>query len=109
MGQLGTTMANTRSDVGIFFAILSLHAMVVMLVKYALVKNFRKATFWQKFAHSMQNMNMPLPFKTWDWEHGTAKDHVRRFKSELLEMLSLMTVNFVFNSLKLWPLFVTGL
>ena len=92
----------------LFLAVLSLHTVCVGIAKFILVPDFRAAHPVEMFCHCLQNLSLPQPWTPWDTHGGTVRQHRRRFKMEIIEMISIMAVNFVFNALMLGPLLYLG-
>ena len=92
----------------LFLAILSLHTVCVGMVKFSLIEDFRRSHPVEMFCHSLLNISLPQPWRAWDTDGGTVGEHRQRFKAEIIEILSINAVNFVFNTLLLVPFFYFG-
>ena len=92
----------------LFLAFLTLHTLVVGITKFILVPDFRTGHPVEMFAHSLQNISLPQPWRPWDADGGTVEEHRQRFKMEIIEIISTTAVNFVFNALMLLPIFYLG-
>ena len=92
----------------LFLAILAFHTLCVGLVKLILLKDFRRASLLEKLSHSLQNVSMPQPWRAWDADHGSVKEHRQRFQAEIVEIMFTTAVNFVANAAMLAPVFYLG-
>merc|ERR1712066_439775 len=95
------TGLSVRDYFNIFIALYVLQTLSVFIVKYVVVKDFRKINIIKQFAHALENCGIVFPVKDWDAEVGTIEDHKKRMKKVNKEMLLTMTVNFLFNFLML--------
>ena len=68
----------------------------------------RDSSILDMILHVVQNSNIPFPYKDWDEEEGTIEEHRTRFRTTLIEVISVTLVNFIFSSLLLVPLIYTG-
>ena len=68
----------------------------------------RDSSILDMILHAVQNSNIPFPYKDWDEEEGTIEEHRTRFRTTLIEVISVTLVNFIFSSLLLVPLIYTG-
>ena len=92
----------------LFLAILAVHTVCVGIIKLILVKDFRRASLMEKFSHSLQNVSMPQPWRAWDADDGSVKEHRQRFQAEIVEIIFITAVNFVTNAGMLAPVFYLG-
>ena len=94
---------------GVIWILLALHSATVTIVKLVMVRGMRRIDlFMEVFVHILHNMNIPIPWRSWEACRGSMEEHKGQFKKEIRETISVMVVNFFFNSLLLVPLFYTG-
>ena len=63
----------------------------------------------EKFIHCLESSNLPYNVQEWDTpRHGSAEDHIKRMKANMLEGMVLIGVNLVFKLIMLVPNFVLG-
>ena len=95
-----------------FFILLSLHILMVALVKLCTSKEFRSrdGNSFQKMIHVISNINIPTPFRDWDVGDFSVEEHRRRHRRTETEreMGCLFIVNTVFSLALLGPLWYTG-
>ena len=98
-----------RHYLWIFFASIVIQMLVIFIAKSLLSKVFwNKFNFLEKLIHCLENSNIPYNSKEWDDGKGDAKEHERRMKSNWFEVLAVMIINGVFNSLLLSSLGYLG-
>ena len=93
-----------------FFLLLSLHTLMVALVKLCTSEEFRSrdGSSFQKMIHVISNINIPTPFRDWDVGDFSVEEHKRRHWRTEMEMGCLFIVNTVFSLALLVPLWYTG-
>ena len=92
-----------------FFVGIGIHTMVIFIAKSERNPEiWRKMNFLDKIIHSIENANVPYNIKEWDDGKGDAKEHERRMKSNWFEVLAVIIINGVFNSLLLSSLGYLG-
>ena len=91
-----------------FCVILIMHAMFVFLAKLKFSQSFLELNLLEKGIHSLENMNIPFNCQEWDSGRGDAEAHKNRMKDNSREIMVVMLVNFVFNSIMLFPLAILG-
>ena len=52
----------------IFCAMMIMYGLILTTIKYCLSNDFRLATFWEKFQHIIEALNIPEAFSDWDGE-----------------------------------------
>lgn len=92
----------------LFLAVLALHTLCVAIIKLILVKDFRRASLLEKFSHALQNVSMPQPWRSWDSDGGSVREHRLRFEAEIVEIIFITALNFVTNAGMLAPVFFLG-
>ena len=93
-----------------FFLLLSLHTLLVALVKLCTSEEFRSrdGSSFQKMIHVISNINIPTPFRDWDVGDFSVEEHKRRHWRTEMEMGCLFIVNIGFSLALLLPLWYTG-
>ena len=103
------TGLSTKRTLMAFFLLLSLHTLMVALVKLSTSEEFRSRDgSFQKMIHVFSNINIPSPFQDWDVGNFSVKEHRRRHWRTEREMGCLFIVNTVFSLALLGPLWFTG-
>ena len=94
----------------VFFALLSVHTLMVTLVKLGTSEEFRRrdGSIFQKMIHVISNINIPSPFQDWDVGNFSVEEYKRRHWRTEREMGCLFIVNTVFSLVLLGPLWYTG-
>ena len=92
----------------VFWVIFFLHISAILVTKLLTARNIRASNILNMILHAVQNSNIPFPYKDWDVDDGTIEEHRGRFRTTLMEVNSVMAVNFLFNSLLLGPMIYTG-
>ena len=95
----------------IFLAVVVAYGIFLFLVKCCLSKEFRKASFGDKFQHIVEVLNMPEAFADWDadLEVTCVRGHWTKWKRVLGEMMLMVGFQTVTNLCMLIPFFVTGM
>ena len=90
----------------VFFILLSLHTLMVALVKLCTSEEFRSrdGSRFQKVIHVISNINIPTPFRDWDVGDFSVEEHKKRHWRTEREMGCLFIVNTVFSLALLGPL-----
>ena len=93
-----------------FFLLLSLHTLMVALVKLCTSEEFRSrdGSSFQKMIHVISNINIPTPFRDWDVGDSSVEEYKRRYRRTEMEMGCLFIVNTGFSLALLLPLWYTG-
>ena len=78
------------------------------MAKWKFSPNFLELNPFEKVLHSLENMNIPFNCKEWDSSRGDAEAHRSRMMNNAREMLVVMLINFVFNSILLFPIAILG-
>ena len=93
-----------------FFLLLSLHTLMVTLVKLSTSGEFRSrdGKSFKVLIHVIGNINIPSPFRDWDVGDLSVEEHRRRRRWTEVEMGCLFIVNTVFSMALLGPLWYTG-
>ena len=82
-----------------------MQTLVIFIAKCILSKVFwHEFNILEKFLHSLENSNIPYNAKEWDDGKGDAKEHKNRMKSNWFEVLSVIIINGIFNSILLLSL-----
>ena len=91
-----------------FCVIFIMQAMFVFFVKLRFCQSFHALNAFERVLHSLENMNIPFNCQEWDSGRGDAEAHRTRMKDNSREIMVVMLVNFVFNSIMLFPLEILG-
>ena len=93
-----------------FFLLLSLHTLMVALVKLCTSEEFRSrdGSSFLKMIHVISNINIPTPFRDWDVGDCSVEEYKRRYRRTEMEMGCLFIVNTGFSLALLLPLWYTG-
>ena len=95
---------------GSLFVIMFFHCLSIFLVKMFTSKEFSsKGNLYSKLIHVMETMNLPFPFVDWDQGHFTVEEYRQRYWNTEKEMIMSFIVNFLFNMIMLFPLWLTGI
>ena len=93
----------------IFFCGLGLQILAIFAAKSMLSKPFWNEFNWlEKIIHCLENSNVPHNAKEWDDGKGDSKEHIRRMKSNWIELLCVIIINGFFNLLLLLSLAFLG-
>ena len=119
--SLYTVMSLEHTFAAIF--VLSIfQCFVVYLFKLKFIKNFGKEKIINQIIHVLENMNISIPFRDWDYfEEGkndeeddeeakrmTVNDFRESFKAVSLEMLGCYLITAIFLMIQLAPLWLTS-
>ena len=113
-GTVPPTTLYTGIDIGYGFVIFAsaalFYGIVLTLVKCCISKDFRKASFGDKFQHIVEVLNMPEAFADWDADQEVTcvRGHWTKWKRVLGEMMLMVGFQTVTNLCMLIPFFVTG-
>ena len=88
----------------IFWAILSLQALTLIIVKSITVEQFKKLPFYEKFFHILECVNFAFPYRDWDDENDDANQHYKRMIAAKKEVQINLLINTIFNMILLFPL-----
>ena len=92
-----------------FFILLSLHTLMVTLVKLCTSEfRSRDGCSFQKMIHVISNINIQSPFRDWDVGDFSVEEHERRHWRTEMEMGCLFIVHTVFSLALLVPVWYTG-
>ena len=92
----------------IFVAHVSIHMILIFIAKHKLSIVFKYGfNLLDKFIHSLENTNVPFNCQEWDDGKGDAEEHRRRMHLNWKEGLIVIIINAVFNTLLLFPLFLS--
>ena len=90
--------------------VLLIQAMLVFLIKQNWSKeDFKQLNFLEKVIHVVENCF--IPYNVLEWENiktGNSEIHQKKMKSNLVEVLLVMVVNFIVNFILLIPMFILG-
>ena len=91
----------------IFWGIHFIHCLTIFIIDKKFGTNIpQSTTFWQRFVHSWQKSNFPVPYKNWHEENGTCQDHIKRKNAVKEEVLTSIIINTIFNMILLFPLVI---
>ena len=96
-----------------FFVLTGFQLFIIYIVKRKTVRDFKKDTGLNQFIHILENVNIPIPYKDWDYLREQQKplskeDFKKKFKSVMKEMVALYLTNFLFTIPLLIPLWFTS-
>ena len=92
-----------------FIVLFFVHLVAVITVKIFTADNIKKAGKFELLRHSLENMNIPVPYTDFALRTGEIKDYRERRGRVNREMFWLILVNFIVNTLMLTPLTYTGM
>ena len=93
----------------IFLASNGIQILVIFIAKSLLSKSFLyEFNFLEKVLHCLENSNIPYNAKEWDDGKGDAKEHQKRMRSNWFEVLAVIIINGICNSLLILSLGYTG-
>ena len=93
----------------IFMFHIAVHMMAVFIAKFMLSEEFRKYfNLLEKAIHCLENTNIPYNSREWDDGKGNAEEHIKRQKSNWIEILAVIFINFAFNALLLTSFWYLG-
>ena len=85
------------------------YGIILILIKYFINEDFKKASRSEKLQHIIEALNMPEAFGDWDTDHDLDVDgHFKKWKRVLIEMFVMVQLQFITNMLLLTPFFITG-
>ena len=87
---------------------MSLHILLILIVKLACSKAFRNLNLLEQFIEVMNNTSIPNCTEDWDAKDGNARAHYNRMKANQTEGLVLIGIHGFINVLLLIPLSVFG-
>ena len=93
-----------------FWIVLVIQTVLVFLIKQNWRKEeFQKLNFLERVIHVIENCF--IPYNILEWENiqtGNSEEHQKKMKSNLIEVLLVMVVNFLVNFILLIPMFILG-
>ena len=93
-----------------FLVLMTLHCMVITLVKIMTVHHIKKENWFNVFVHNLENLNFPFPYKDWDWDRdSTVAEYKQKLREVNIEMAWSFVVSIVFNVLMFLPFWWTGI
>ena len=93
----------------IFLGLFVSQILAIFLVKLKLTENFSNFNIFEKIIHSIENSNLAYNVEEWDSpRNGDAVAHIERMKSNRVEGLVMIMVNFIFKLIMLSPLYILG-
>ena len=94
----------------IFWTILLIQTVLVFLIKLnCSKKDFQQLNLLEKVIHAVENCFIPYNILEWESiQTGNSEEHQRKMKSNLVEVLLVMVVNFIVNFILLVPIFILG-
>ena len=94
----------------IFSTMMIMYGLILTVIKSCLNNDFRLATFWEKFQHIVETLNVPEVFGDWDDDHDLdIAGHLKKWWKVLVEMLVMIFTQLIFNMILLVPIWVTGM
>ena len=94
----------------IFLALLAFQILVIFFIKFNISTIFEKEfNCLEKIIHCLENSNIPHNIEEWDTRKGNAKEHKLRMKANLIETITMILVNTVFNLVLLAPICYLGM
>ena len=94
----------------IFWMLLLIQAMLVFFIKWNWSKkDFHQLNFLEKIIHVVENCF--IPYNVLEWENiktGNSETHQKKMKSNFIEVVLVMVVNFFVNFILLIPMFILG-
>ena len=92
----------------IFCLLLVVQYVSIVVVKCKLSVKFKGVRKHQKLQHVLETLNVPDCYADWDEENGSPKEHMKRYKEFMREMVAMVVVHFLSNLVMLCPIFITG-
>ena len=92
-----------------FILLFFLHLVAIITVKIFTADKIKIAGKFELLRHSLENMNIPVPYEDFALRTGEINDYRERRGRVNREMSSLILVNFIVNTLMLTPLIYTGM
>ena len=62
----------------------------------------------EKVIHCIENTNIPYNAQEWDDAKGNALEHLKRMKANLVEVMVVILIKFIFNTILLLPICYLG-
>ena len=105
-----------------FFVVMLLQFLILFMFKMLVSKQFRKATTLNRIVHVLETINIPVPFRDWDYgdeeeeeeekPQDDLKARIEQYKRKYTrverEMIGLYIINTVFMAIMMVPLWYTG-
>ena len=85
-----------------------LYGCLLWLVKICSSYDFKRCTIWEKLQHIVEVLNIPETFCEWDSKPTNQRNYVKRWWSNVAEMMCLIFLQFISNMTLLIPLLLTG-
>ena len=102
----GLSLGNTFIG---FFVLTLIQFLALGLVKILTSEEFRSmGSYFDKFLHLLQSLNMTLPYVDWDTGVHTIEGYRARYSNTVREMRAAFLVNFGFSLAMMVPLWYTG-
>ena len=93
----------------LFWIIVAAHIVINICLKLLTSRSFQnKSSILEKIIHGIEICNLPAPWKDWDEDAITVKEHFENFKAVKVEMFVIMLVNFTYSCVMLLPIAYTG-
>ena len=93
----------------IFWVIFLVYAALLILMKYSINEDFKKASVGEKFQHIIEALNLPEAFGDWDTNCNLdLEGHREKWWKVMIEMLLMVLMQLISNLILLIPFFVTG-
>ena len=103
------TGLNLKGTFVAFFGLMALQFIAIICVKMGTSKSFRaKSDIFNKFLHSLQNLNFSFPYDDWDDGRYSLEEFKERHRSVTKEMAASFTLTFVFSLISMCPVWYTG-
>ena len=67
-----------------------------------------KEDYLNKFIHLLLSLNIASPFEDWDQGRFSVKEYRERHRQTNIEMTWSISVNIMFSTIMLFPLYYTG-
>ena len=94
----------------IFWAMMIMYGLILTVIKSCLNNDFKSATFWEKFQHIVEALNIPEAFGDWDDDKDLdVAGHLNKWWKVLTEMLVMIFAQLITNMILLVPIWVTGM
>ena len=103
------TGLNLKETFVAFFGLMALQFIAIICVKMGTSRSFRaKSDIFNKFLHSLQNLNLNFPYEDWDDGRYSLEEFQERHRSVTKEMAASFALTFVFSLISLCPVWYTG-
>ena len=89
--------------------LMALQFIAIICVKMVTSRSFRaKSDVFNKFLHSLQNLNLGFPYEDWDDGRYSLEEFKERHRSVTKEMAASFALTFVFSLISMCPVWYTG-